>query len=74
MDFLYESIFSFRGIRCDFLFLSHFSMKIMQANRIALDGTPRFAVSHPRLFCLLMSNKKDARLIGFKFFHQFGLK
>ena len=42
----------------------HFSMKIMlQANRIAPYGTPRFAASHLGLFCLPMSHKKDARLI-----------
>ena len=38
-------------------------MKIMKANRIAPDGTPRFAASHLGLFCLPMSHKKDARLI-----------
>ena len=26
-------------------------------------GTPRFAASHPELFCLSMSHKRDARLI-----------
>ena len=35
----------------------------MSANRIAPDGTPRFAASHLGLFCLPMSHKKDARLI-----------
>ena len=38
-------------------------MKIVSANRIAPDGTPRFAASHLGLFCLPMSHKKDARLI-----------
>ena len=41
-------------------------MKIMSANRIAPDGTPRFAASHLGLFCLPMSHKKEieeARLI-----------
>ena len=38
-------------------------MKIKIANRIAPDGTPRFAGSHLGLFCLPMSHKKDARLI-----------
>ena len=38
-------------------------MKIKLANRIASDGTPRFAASHLGLFCLTMSHKKDARLI-----------
>ena len=40
----------------------------MSANRIALDGTPRFAASHLGLFCLPMSHKKDARLIGLTLF------
>ena len=35
----------------------------MSANRIAPDGTPHFAASHLRLFCLPMSHKKEARLI-----------
>ena len=43
-------------------------MKIMSANRIASDGTPRFAASHLGLFCLPMSHKKDARLIWVKSF------
>ena len=38
-------------------------MKFMKANRIAPDGTPRFAASHLGLFCLPMSHKKDARFI-----------
>ena len=38
-------------------------MKFVSANRIAPDGTPRFAASHLGLFCLPMSHKKDARLI-----------
>ena len=41
----------------------HFSMKIKKANRIAPDGTSRFAASHLGLLCLSMSHKKDARLI-----------
>ena len=45
-----------------FLFLSHFSMKFLHANRIAPDGTPRSAASHLGLFCLPMSHKRDARL------------
>ena len=44
----------------------HFSMKIKIANRIAPDGTPRFAASHLGLFCLPMSHQKDARLIWVK--------
>ena len=45
-----------------FLFLFHFSMKIISANRKVPDGTPRFAASHLGLFCLSMSHKKDARV------------
>ena len=59
-----ESTFIFRGVRTDFEFLSHFSMKILYANRIAPDGTPRSAASHLGLFCLPMSHKRDARLKG----------
>ena len=43
-----EPIFILRGSGSDFSFLYHFSMKIMSANRIAPDVTPRFAI----LFCL----------------------
>ena len=49
-----------------FFSLFHFSMKIKVTNRIAPDGTPRFAASHPGLFRLPMSHKKDARLIWVK--------
>ena len=56
------STFIFRGVRSDFYFLSHFSMKCLCANRIAPDGTPRYAASHLGLFCLPMSHKRDARL------------
>ena len=43
----------------------------MIANRITLDGTPRFAASQNvasdlRLFCLPMSFKKDLGLYGVK--------
>ena len=41
----------------------------MSANRIALDGTPRFAASHLGLFCLPMSHKKDASLIWVNTFY-----
>ena len=58
-----ESIFIFRGIRSNFSFLFHFSMKIMSANRIAPDEE-----SHLALFCLPMSHKKDARLISVNYF------
>ena len=57
-----ESTFTFRGVRIDFYFLSHFSMKFLCANRIAPDGTPRSAASHLGLYCLPMSHKRDARL------------
>ena len=57
-----ESTFIFRGVRSDFYFLSHFSMKFLCANRIAPDGTPRSAASHLGLCCLPMSHKKDTRL------------
>ena len=33
-------------------------MKFMSANRLAPDGTPRFAASYLGLFCLPMSYKK----------------
>ena len=38
-------------------------MKFVSANRISLDGTPRFAASHQRLLCLHVSHKKDAMLM-----------
>ena len=38
----------------------------LAANRIAPDGTPRSSASHLGLFCLLLSYKKDARLIWVK--------
>ena len=44
----------------------HFSKKIISANRIAPDGTPRFAASHLGLLYLPISHKKDARLIWVK--------
>ena len=57
------SPFSFLGVLgVIFIFLSHFSMKFLGANRIAPDGTPRSAASHLGLFCLPMSHKRDARL------------
>ena len=51
-----ESTFIFRGVRSKFQFLSHFSMKFLQANRIVLDENK---ASHPRLLCLPMSHKRD---------------
>ena len=41
-------------------------MKFLSANRIAQDGTPCFAASHPGLLCLPLSHKRDARLISSK--------
>ena len=41
-------------------------MKISSANRIAPDGTTQFAASHLGSFCLLLSHKRDARLIWVK--------
>ena len=61
-----ESIFIFRRIRSEFSFSFYFSMKFFEANRIAPDGTPRFAVSHLGKFCLPMSNKKTPVLYGLK--------
>ena len=49
-----------------FILLSRFSTNFLCGNRIAPDGTPRFAASHLGLYCLPMSHKKDARLIRFK--------
>ena len=48
------------------LFLLHLSMKVLKGNRIAPDGTPRFAASHLGLFCLSMSHKKYTMLIWTK--------
>ena len=53
-------------------------IKMHVANRIAPDGTPRFAASHLGLLCLPMSHKKDTRLIWlsaviFKRFEWFSL-
>ena len=61
-----ESFFILGASGVIFHFLFHFSMKVRKANRIAPDGTPRFAASHLGLFCLPMSHKKDARLICVK--------
>ena len=58
-----EFTFIFRGVRSDFYFLSHFSMKFLCANRIAQVGTPRSAASHLGLYCLPMYHKRDFRLI-----------
>ena len=58
-----ESTFIFRDSASDFLFLFHFSMKFVSANKIAPDGMQPFAASHLGLFSLPMFHKKDARLI-----------
>ena len=58
-----EPIFILGGSGFLFSFLFHFSIKCMSSNRIAPDGTLRFAASHLGLFCLPMSHKKDVRLI-----------
>ena len=60
--YLDESTFILRGFRWDFDFLFHFSVKFLQANRIAPDWTPGSAASHLGLFCLPMPHKRDARL------------
>ena len=69
-----ESTFIFRGVtcRCDFYFLSHFSMKFLCTKRIGSDGTPRSAASHPVLFCLSICpiKRTDARLIRVNRLHQ----
>ena len=63
-----ESIFTIRGIRSIyfFSFLFHFSMKFMKTDRLAPDGTTRFAASHRGLFYLPMYHKKDTRLLWVK--------
>ena len=64
MDF--PHVYQFDASIFIFSVLFHFSMNIMSANRIAPDGTPRFAASHLGLFCFPISHKKDARLIWVK--------
>ena len=58
--------FQFKGLGSTFSLSFHVLMKFISANRIAQDGTPKFAASHLRLFCLPMSHKMDARLIWVK--------
>ena len=48
-------------------------MKLIKANRIAPDGTPRSAASHLRLFCLSVSHKRYARLMANRNFNPFSL-
>ena len=57
-----ESTFIFGDIGCDLIFLFTFSMNFLQANRIAPDGTPRFAASHLGLFCLPCPTKRTLGL------------
>ena len=52
-----ESTFIFRGGRCDFKILLHFSTKFLKANRIASDGAPHSVVSHLGLYCCLCPTK-----------------
>ena len=61
-----ESTIILRGIRSDFEFLFNFSANFLYANKIAPDQTPHFAASRLVLYCLPMSQKNDARLIGVK--------
>ena len=58
-----EFTFVFRGLRCDFKFLSHFfdEFSLSKQNSPRWDA-PRSAASHLGLYCLPMSHKKDARL------------
>ena len=42
-------------------------MKFIQANRIALDGTPRFAASHLGLFVCLCPIKRTPCLCGLRY-------
>ena len=58
--YLDDSTFFLRGFRWDFYFLFHVSVKFLQANRKAQDGTPCSAALHLGLFCLPMSHKRDA--------------
>ena len=47
-----ESMFILRGVRSNFDFLFHFSMKFLKANRITPDEMPHSAASHLGLHCL----------------------
>ena len=58
-----ESTFILGVLGVIFIFYLYFLMKFLCANRIAPDGTPRFAASHLGLCCLPMPHKRDARLI-----------
>ena len=55
------SVYRTNGPLVSFLF--HYSMEFIKANRSVPDGTPRFAASHPGLFCVPMTHKKNAGLI-----------
>ena len=50
-------------------FYSIFSMNILLANKIAPDGMQHTVASHLELYCLLVSYKKDARLLQVKSFN-----
>ena len=58
---LVESTFIFKGVRSDFEFLFHFSMKILLANKLTPDGVQHTVASYLGLYCLPVSHKKDAR-------------
>ena len=63
-----ESIFILGESGEKFHFLFYFSMKIKKANRIAPDGTPRFAVSHLGLYSVcLWPIKRTTCLYGLTF-------
>ena len=54
------------GVILNFYFIFEEKYKIINANRMAPDGTPRFAASHLGILSLPMSNKKETRLIWVK--------
>ena len=63
MDFpiiiIWVSPLSISGVLgVNLIFYSIFSMKYLQAKRIAPDGTPQNAASHLGLCCLPLSHKK----------------
>ena len=64
-----ESTFYLGMLGVIFIFLSHFSMKFLCANRIAPDGTPRSAVSHLRLYCCLCPTNGTPGLYELKLAH-----
>ena len=58
-----QSISYFRVFGWYFPFLFKFQKKLLFANSRETDQTPRYVASDLVLYCLPMSNKKDARLI-----------